>query len=141
MQQLALGLARERLKRQLTHRCGYSRPASSFKPPRGQVPLAALGHCDQERRALGEPEQPLGELHRSRIRPVQVLERQRERTVCREPADELDHDLERAVLERLRREFGQPRSGLDVEREPEQRAEIRVPRSRLLTVEVLEIPA
>jgi len=72
---------------------------------------------------------------------VQILKRKRERTIRREPVDELDHHLERAVLERFRRELGETRSSLGIEREPEQRAEVRVTYSRPFAKEPFEVPA
>jgi hypothetical protein len=134
VQQLALRLARQRLEGQLAHQMRVLARSELLQAPRGEIPLTALGHRQQQRRALSEGEQPLSELHRRRISPVQVLQRQRERTVRCEPVDELDHDLERAVLERFGREFRQARGGIGVECEPEQRAEIRISRGRLLAV-------
>ena len=62
---------------------------------------------DEDRGDVGDPEQLLGELERGRVGPVQVVDREHDRTLVGQARDQLADDLERAVLHGLRRELGQ----------------------------------
>ena len=79
----------------------------------------------QERGGLRVGEQPFEELQRGGVRPVQILQRDGDRPVLREPLQPVPHDLERPVLERLRRELAQASLRIRLEGEPEHRGEVR----------------
>ena len=72
---------------------------------------------------------------------MEVFDRDGDRPILREPAKELFDDLEGAVLKRLRRELCEPRDGVGLEREAEQRAEVRVELARPLGEEPFDAPA
>src|SRR5205823_10202464 len=81
------------------------------------------------------------QLHRGRVRPVQVLDRDENRAVVGEPAQQgLDH-LERSILQRLGRELDEPGRRILLEREAEQRAEVGVDLAAALAEEPLDFAA
>ena len=91
--------------------------------------MVALGPArqhEQERGGLRIGQQALEELERGDVRPVQVLERDRDRPVLGEAPEDPAHDLERPELEGLGRELAEPALGLRLQREAEHRAEVRV---------------
>ena len=91
--------------------------------------MVALGpqrEDEQDRRLLREREKLLEELHRRRIGPVEVLDRNHERGVLRQPREQLADHLEGAPLQCLGRELRRACSGRVLERHVEQPTEIRV---------------
>ena len=94
---------------------------------------------DQDRGGVGEPEQLLGELERGRVGPVQVVDREHDRTLVGQARDQLADDLERSVLHRFGRELGQARGGFSLERQAEHGAEIRVDLEHPLAEEALDL--
>src|SRR5262249_30985122 len=112
VQQIALHVLAQGLEGEFTRAMWIVPPGALSNAPRTVVALHALRDREQERRALGHRQEPFHELDRARIGPVQVLERDDHGPVGREEAEKLADDLERAVLERLRRQVG--RAGRDV---------------------------
>jgi len=91
--------------------------------------MVALGpqrEDEQDGRLLGEREELLEQLHRRRVGPVEVLERDHERRIVSQPREQLADDLERPPLQRLRRQLRRARGRLVLERDLEQAAEVRV---------------
>ena len=111
------------------------------EPPRRMVALAPLRDHQEDRCLLADRHQPLNELDRGRVRPVEVFDRDGHRPILREPLKELFDDFEGAVLERLRRELREAAYSIGLEREAEQRAQIRVELRRALGEERLDAPA
>ena len=104
------------------------------------VALAPLRDHEQDGCLLADRDQPLDELDRGRVRPVEVFDRDGDRPILREPAEELFDDFEGAVLKRLRRELRKARDRIGLDRETEQRAEVRVDLCRALGEERFDAP-
>jgi hypothetical protein len=81
---------------------------------------------EQNGRLLRETEQLLEQENRRRIAPVQVLDADDERRLLGNPGEQLADDLERPPLKRFRRELRGARGGIALERQVEQRSEVRV---------------
>ena len=109
--------------------------------PRRVVALQPGRQDQQERRGLRVGEQPLEQLQRRRVGPVQVLEHDRHRAVLREPRDQLADDLERPILQRFGRELGETFRGVGLERQPQQRRQVRRDLGRASAEEPLDHPA
>jgi len=110
-------------------------------PPRRVIAFRPLRDDQQHRRVFGERDERLGELHRCRVGPVEVLEQDEDRAVLGETRQERCDDLERPVLERLGGELGQPGLGVGLEGQIEQRAQVRVDLGCPLAEEGLEVTA
>ncbi len=126
VKQLAPGVARQRLERHLARPVRELAGAVSFTRHDGWSRSGRGRQHEQERRHFGVREQALEQLQRGRVRPVQVLEDDATGPSSRESREQLAHDLERPVLQRLGRELGEAGVRLGLEREPEHRAEVRV---------------
>ena len=126
VQQLAAGVAGQRLEGQLARPVRQLARRRLLHRQAMVVALRPRREDQKERVVLGVDRQQPQELKRGRVRPVEVLERDDDGAVDRQARRQRAHHLERAVLERLGRELGE--AGLDVglQREAEQRAEVRV---------------
>ena len=141
VQQLLLGVAGERLERQLACPMGKLPRGRLLDAPRRVVALGPLRDDEQHGGALGEPEQPLGQLHRGRVGPVQVLDGDDDRAVVGEPRQQVADHLERPVLQGFRRQLREPSRGLRLQGEAEHRAQVRVDLHRPVAEEALRPPA
>ena len=141
VQELAAGVARQRVERELARAVRQLAAHVLLQPPRAVVALGPRGDDEQQGRRVGVAGQPLQELERRGVGPVQVLDRDRDGAVGGEAREQGAHHLERAVLEGLGRELRE--AGLDVglQREPEQRAEVRVDVGRALAEQLVDLPA
>ena len=104
--------------------------------PRRVIALVALDDDEQHGCALADREQALDELHGRHVGPVEVVEEDDERAVLSERREELLDDLERPVLQRLRREVREARRDLGLGVEAEERAQIRVDLELALAEEI-----
>ena len=127
-EQLLGGGAGERLQRQLRQPVGKVARRGLADTLPAMVSLGASGHDHQQRRALDRPQQPLHQGQRGGVRPVQVFQKQRHRAVLGKLGQPVLDHLEGAVLQRLGRELGDPGLGFGLQRQAEQRTEVRVQR-------------
>src|SRR5207248_6489496 len=123
-QELPRAIARRRFERELARQMRVFARRELAQTPRRMVALASLGDHEQDRGLLTDREQPLGELNRGRIGPVEVLEDDRDGPVLGEPAEDLLDNFESPVLQRLRRQLGEASGSVRFERQTEQRAQI-----------------
>jgi hypothetical protein len=105
------------------------------------VALGAKREDEQDVRPLGQPEELLEKRDRGGVRPVKILDRDDERRRVGESGEQLADDFERPPLQRFRRQLGRARGGVGLEREVEQRAEVRVELVGALREELVEPPA
>ena len=90
------------------------------------IALVALGDDQEDGRTLSDREQALHELHGRRVGPVEILEDDHEWAILSELPEKLVDDLERPVLQGLRREIRELRRRVGLGRETEERAQVRV---------------
>jgi len=116
----------ERRQVELAHEVGILARRRLAQAPGDVVALRPEREDEQQRRALGKSEQLLEQQHRCRVTPVQILDRDDERRLLGEAREELGDDFERAPLQRLRSQWGDPRLCVGLEGEPQQGAEVRI---------------
>lgn len=126
VEQGPLGVARERFERDLRNQVWHLARSELSYVPGGVIALFALGDDEQDGCPLADREQPLDELHRRRVCPVEVLQQDDERAIPGERCQELLDDLERAVLQRFGRELREPCGDVRLGRDTEERAEVRI---------------
>ena len=102
------------------------------------IGIGALRHDEEDGRLLGQPEQALEQEQRGRVDPVDVLDGDDHRPLGGEQLQELLDDLERPVLERLRRELGEPRAGVGLERQTEDAPEVGIQLARALARQTID---
>src|SRR5579864_660455 len=90
---------------------------------------------------LREAQQLLEQQDGGRVCPVQVLDRDHERRLLRQSCEETADDLERPPLQRFRRQLRNACGCVVLERQPEQRPEIRVRLVGVAHEQLLEPPA
>ena len=125
VEQLASGIARQRLQRHVGDPVRELAGRVLLRSPPRVIALQAGGQHQEERGALRVAEQPLEQLERRGIRPVEILQHDGQRPRLGESRDDLSDDLERPVLQRLRRELGQALRGVRLEGQAEERREVR----------------
>ena len=125
-QQLALGIAGERLELDRVQPVRQLPRGLLAHRPRGMVGIGPLRDHEQHRGVLGHRQELLGQLQRGLVGPVDVLEHEHDRALRGEPLEQVADDFEGAVLQRLRRELGQARVELRLRGQAEQRREVRV---------------
>ncbi len=126
VQQLATGITRQGVEGDLPDPVRQLPRHVLLEPPCAVVALGPSGHQQQERLGVGVGGQPLQELQRGGVRPVQVLDRDGDGSVSRQTGRQRAHDLERAVLQRLGRQLCQTSCDVGLQREAEQCAEVGV---------------
>ena len=126
VEQRGLRVARQGLEHEFAGQVRILAQRQLAQAPGCVVALVPLGDHEQDRSLLGEAEELLAQLHRGRVGPMQVLERHHDRPVGGKAAQNGRDDLEGLVLERLRGELGQLRRGVRLERQAEERAQVRV---------------
>ena len=108
-------------------RCGNSRGRMLAQRPRRVVALRPLREHEQDRGApRSRPSSRSASCSEVGSAQCRSSSATHDRAVLGQPREQLADDLERAVLQRLGRELGEARARLGLEREPEQRAEVRV---------------
>lgn len=112
-----------------------------LQSPRRVLAVLALRQNQQHGTPLARGEQAFQELHGSRVRPVQILQRYHDGPLGREPLEEHLNDLERPVLERFGGQLAEPDGRLRLEREPEQRREVRRQLLCSLSAQPFQLPA
>ncbi len=125
-QELPSGVARERVERDLAGAVGKLACGRLLDPPGVMVALGAAGQHEEQGRHLRVDEEPLKELERGGVGPVQVLEGDRDGSVLGQAHDQGPEHLERPVLQRLRRKLLESVVRVGLERQAEHRAEVGV---------------
>ena len=105
-EQLAVDIAAERLERDLERAAGVVGESALAKLPDRVVALGPRAEDDQDRHALAERQQALSERKRRRVRPVEIVERDRQRSLRRKPREQLRNRGTDPLLDHLRRRVG-----------------------------------
>ena len=141
VQQLAAGVARQRFQRHIRDPVRELAGDVLLHAPPRVIALQPGRQDQQERHGLGVREQPLEQLQRRRVGPVQVLEHDGHGPVLRETRDQLADDLERPILQRLGRELRETFGRIGLERQPEQGRQVRRELGRARAERPLDHPA
>ena len=99
IEQLPVGVARQRLQGRFPGAMGEFAGGDLLDLPGGVVAFGPHGDDQQDGSIFGEGKEPLGELDRRGVGPVEVVDGHHDRTVLGQPGEERARDFERPVLE------------------------------------------